>query len=149
MGKINRRFITDEKLKTVLEKYPFIEDFFKDNLFNINNLDLNKTITEILNSYDDEILEEKALDREKFVDNLIIFTEQMIELLGIDENIIDELTIVSGINKRREKEGFDSFTIKKGEIIAIVGPTGSGKSRLLADIEWELVKILQQKEKFL
>jgi ABC-type lipoprotein export system ATPase subunit len=26
--------------------------------------------------------------------------------------------------------------IKKGDIVSIVGPTGSGKSRLLADIEW-------------
>ena len=149
MVKINRRFIADKKLKTVLEKYPFIEDFLKDNLFNIDNLDLNKTITEILNSYDDEILEEKAVDREKFVDNLIIFTEQMIEILGIDENIIDELTIISGINKRGEKEGFNSFTIKKGEIIAIVGPTGSGKSRLLADIEWGACEDTPTKRKIL
>ncbi len=133
MGKINRKFIADEKLKTVLEKYPFAEDFLKDNLFDI---DLNKSISEILNSYDEEILEEKAIDKSKFTDNVIIFIEQMIEMLGIEENTIDELTITAGINKRGEKESFESFTIHKGEIIAIVGPTGSGKSRLLADIEW-------------
>ncbi|MGL5124000.1 MAG: ATP-binding cassette domain-containing protein [Fusobacteriaceae bacterium] len=60
----------------------------------------------------------------------------MIEFLGISENQVNDITIVAGINKLGKKENFDTLTIKKGEIIAIVGPTGSGKSRLLADIEW-------------
>lgn len=146
MAKISRKFIAEEKLKTVLEKYPFIEDFLKDNLFDI---DLDKTISEILDSYDDETLEEKAIEKEKFADNIIIFTEQMIELLGLEENTIEEMTIVSGINKKGIKEGFDSFTIHKGEIIAIVGPTGSGKSRLLADIEWGAQEDTPTKRKIL
>lgn len=60
----------------------------------------------------------------------------LMDILGIQEEIIEEVTIVAGYNKLGEKENFDSFTIKAGEIVAIVGPTGSGKSRLLADIEW-------------
>lgn len=60
----------------------------------------------------------------------------LMDILGIQEEIIEEITIVAGYNKLGEKENFDSFTIKAGEIVAIVGPTGSGKSRLLADIEW-------------
>lgn len=60
----------------------------------------------------------------------------LMDILGIQEEIIEEVTIVAGYNKLGEKENFDSFTIKTGEIVAIVGPTGSGKSRLLADIEW-------------
>lgn len=149
MAKIKKKFVTDEKLKIVLEKYPFVEDFLKDNLFQIDNFDLDKTIIEILDSYDDDFLEEKAVDKEKFTDNLVVFIEQMMEMLGIEENTIDELTILSGINKKGEKEGFDSFTIKKGEIIAIVGPTGSGKSRLLADIEWGAQEDTPTKRKIL
>ncbi|MGL6065023.1 MAG: ATP-binding cassette domain-containing protein [Fusobacteriaceae bacterium] len=68
--------------------------------------------------------------------SLVIFTNQMIEFLGITDNNVNNITIVSGFNKLGEKEGFETLTINKGEIIAIVGPTGSGKSRLLADIEW-------------
>lgn len=60
----------------------------------------------------------------------------LMNILGIQEKKIEEVTIVAGYNKLGEKENFDSFTIKAGEIVAIVGPTGSGKSRLLADIEW-------------
>ena len=61
----------------------------------------------------------------------------MKEFLGIeDSNGVDVLTILPGQNKSGEREGFDRLDIKKSEMIAIVGPTGSGKSRLLADIEW-------------
>ena len=46
------------------------------------------------------------------------------------------ITILPGIDKEGNPEGFDSITFLKGEVVCIVGPTGSGKSRLLADIEW-------------
>lgn len=130
---INKNFIMNEKLEKVLNKYPFVEDFLKDNLIEIN---LNLSINKILSSYDEEKIIEKSINIEKFSENILVFIEQMIELLGIEENEINSMTIIAGINKKGEKENFDSFTINKGEIISIVGPTGSGKSRLLADIEW-------------
>ena len=44
------------------------------------------------------------------------------------------ITILGGRTKSGEAEEF-TLTIQPGEIVSIVGPTGSGKSRLLADIE--------------
>ncbi len=48
---------------------------------------------------------------------------------------IEKITILPGVNKFEEKEKFERIEIKKGEIVAIVGQTGAGKSQLLYDIE--------------
>jgi ABC-type lipoprotein export system ATPase subunit len=45
------------------------------------------------------------------------------------------LTIESGKNRLGEKEGFDCIEIRPGDTLSIVGPTGSGKSALINDIE--------------
>ena len=78
-----------------------------------------------------------ALDLNKMTIDLVEYIKQMKDFLGIeDSNTVDVLTIIPGQDKSGNKEGFDRLDIKKSEMIAIVGPTGSGKSRLLADIEW-------------
>jgi ABC-type lipoprotein export system ATPase subunit len=69
--------------------------------------------------------------------NISEYLKQMIALLGLEEkNEVKSLTILPGRNKLGETETFGELTVKQGDIISIVGPTGSGKSRLLADIEW-------------
>ncbi len=45
------------------------------------------------------------------------------------------LTILSGKDKSGAAEGFDALILKTGELYTIVGNTGSGKSRLIKDIE--------------
>lgn len=51
------------------------------------------------------------------------------------EDIIHEITILPGRNRNGVPEGFDEIRIKPGDTISIVGPTGSGKSALINDIE--------------
>ncbi len=45
------------------------------------------------------------------------------------------LTIKPGKNRFGKQEGFDSIEIRPGDTLSIVGPTGSGKSALINDIE--------------
>ena len=130
---VNRKFLMDSILEDVIDKYPFVEDFLRDNQI---DLKLKKSVVEILDNYDGATLEDKSLEREKFLEDYFEFVNQMVEILGIEDNSIEEITILAGINKLGESESFEEFKIRKGEIISIVGPTGSGKSRLLADIEW-------------
>lgn len=49
--------------------------------------------------------------------------------------IIKEITIIAGEDKSRKKENFEQITLKAGETISIVGPTGSGKTAFITDIE--------------
>lgn len=123
-------------IEEIIKKYPFAESFFEE-----NNLDTkayrDKTFLEFLKHFTDEEVEDMALDLNKLVIDFDEYIKQMKEFLGIQESSgVETLTILPGQDKSGNKEGFDILKIKKSEMIAIVGPTGSGKSRLLADIEW-------------
>ncbi len=48
---------------------------------------------------------------------------------------IRSITIIGGITKEGITEPIKNIEIHKGEIYGIVGPTGSGKSQLISDIE--------------
>ncbi|CDG64560.1 MAG: hypothetical protein PWQ15_1575 [Methanobacterium sp.] len=49
--------------------------------------------------------------------------------------MIEEITIIGGFDKQENPEPVKKVVIKKGEIFGVVGPTGSGKSSLIGDIE--------------
>ncbi len=48
---------------------------------------------------------------------------------------VDKITIYPGHNKDGEEERFTTLTIVSGDTISIVGPTGSGKTSFVNDIE--------------
>ncbi|HAG10881.1 MAG TPA: ABC transporter ATP-binding protein [Desulfotomaculum sp.] len=49
--------------------------------------------------------------------------------------MINDITILPGFNKAGIKENFSELTLKTGETVSIIGPTGSGKTALITDIE--------------
>lgn len=48
--------------------------------------------------------------------------------------MLKKITILGGLNKSGQPEKIQKLEIKAGEILAVVGPTGSGKTQLIADI---------------
>ena len=124
-----------KKIKDLEKNYPFILSFFENNKLDVKGYE-EYTFEEYLNNFTQEYIEEWAIDIEKMKLDLEAYVNQMLEFLGLDKEMVDSITIIAGKDKYGNKENFDELIINKSEIVSIVGPTGSGKSRLLADIEW-------------
>lgn len=123
-------------IKELTEKYPFVINFFEENRLNVEGYE-DKTFQDYLNHFTEEEIEEWGIDVNIIRDGLLEYIYQMIEFLGLEEDTgVKSITIIAGTDKNGNREGFNRLTINKSEIVSIVGPTGSGKSRLLADIEW-------------
>ena len=141
--------LTEIKINELLIKYPFVENFFNENMIDIKEIEM-LTFNEYLNMITEEQIEDRALNIEKLKIDIVEYIDQMKMFLGMkDESGVEVLTILAGQDKSGNSEGFDRLDIKKSEIISIVGPTGSGKSRLLADIEWAAQKDTPTKREIL
>jgi ABC-type lipoprotein export system ATPase subunit len=82
------------------------------------------------------LLEELGIDRENLAERFLAFLALLDSLReGRSGQRIDSISVMGGRDKAGWPEGF-TLTVRPGEVVCIVGPTGSGKSRFLADIEW-------------
>ncbi len=105
-----------------LGKWPFVEQFLGD-----------KNLTALVDQPEAVLGETLAADQLSELDG---FIQMMEEFLGTSEEKVSELTIRGGRAKDGSDEKVREIIVRTGEVVCIVGPTGSGKSRLLADIEW-------------
>jgi ABC-type lipoprotein export system ATPase subunit len=126
---------TWEMLHTPLAKIvnlqPVVGDFFKS--FNIEANHNNASLTEIIEYLPDSFWDKNGLRPNELRDMYLDF---MTGISSIEQKqTINNVTILGGIDKSGNAEPCN-LEMKPGEITCIVGPTGSGKSRLLADIEW-------------
>ena len=131
---INIEQISRRHLKSLMEEYPFLPGFFRENAIRVEGCG-DITLKQLLSGIDTDQQEEMAVDPDLLMKQTAKFINQMLTFLS-EDNDVHSLTILPGTDKSGKKEGFDSLVIKKSEVISIVGPTGSGKSRLLGDIEW-------------
>ncbi len=109
-------------VEELLARWPFAQQFLGDQGHENLTDQPEAVLAEVLDS---ELLEQ-----------LGDFLADMESFLGTSEQKVSEVTIRGGRAKDGSDESVRELTVKVGEIVCIVGPTGSGKSRLLADIEW-------------
>lgn len=122
--------VADRTLRELLTEYPVAADFFVN--YNLQNLRDDLPLAEALDYADENTLLDFGLDKTTVLDQLVLFLRTVTE--EKQTTVVQEITIMGGRTKSGEAEEF-TLSIKPGEIVSIVGPTGSGKSRLLADIE--------------
>ena len=116
-------------------KHPYTKDFFTDHLIPYEGHEYY-TIIQLFDNMDEEVIEDNAINKELFITGLEEYMELMSSYFTSEQVVENTVTIYPGFYKDGTKEKFQKIEITKGDIISIVGPTGSGKSRLLADIEW-------------
>ena len=81
-------------IKEIIEKYPFVINFFEENGLNVENYG-EKTFDDYLNHFTQEEIEEWGIDVENLKDGLAEYISQMIEFLGLkEEKSIDSITII-------------------------------------------------------
>jgi ABC-type lipoprotein export system ATPase subunit len=119
-------------LKELFSSYPYAMDFFSS-LPNLQQSE-ESSVAAYFAGIEEDTLQDLGIGRQEFLDQFLAFMIQM-EKLKEDKIKIESITIIGGNDKYGKAEEIE-LTIHAGEIICIVGPTGSGKSRLLADIEW-------------
>ncbi len=133
MQKAASNIIEELKIKELLEEYPFITDYFDSfNLVDYTDFQ-EKTFCEYIEYLSEDFLEENGLEKGALIESLTDLLESMEDRK--EQEDINSITIYGGKDKFGNPESI-KLDINKGEVVCIVGPTGSGKSRLLADIEW-------------
>jgi ABC-type lipoprotein export system ATPase subunit len=79
-------------------------------------------------------LSEVGLDADQLTAQIDAIVQDTIAPGSSPQELLNSLTLIGGADKAGKRETLE-LEIRVGEILCIVGPTGSGKSRLLADIE--------------
>lgn len=124
--------ILNRPIAAVLEGFPYAGDFFL--AAGIGGLSPRpETVQAFLDGLDEGLLEDVGSTPAELGQNFVAFLNRM-EGLKRQTGTVSEITILGGRDKLGRPEDL-SITIRRGEVITVLGPTGSGKSRLLGDIE--------------
>lgn len=132
---MTQREILQQSPQALIEKYPFLSAFFEGQHW-MSKLNPEQSLADLFALIDDEHAEDHAFDVQDFINQLMDFIAEMKAFIGNETFQVHQLSILPGTNKSGEPEGFEKLVFEPRTITSIVGPTGSGKSRLLADIEW-------------
>ena len=118
-------------MREICTLYPISEDFFAN--MNLSQLNAEIPLADALEKCDPEWLEELGTDVDDVLEQFCEFMEALTSPED-DALQIRQITICGGRDKSGQPENAE-LSVHPGDVISIVGPTGSGKSRLLGDIE--------------
>ena len=137
MGNTNKKSGADADLlnlgiDTLMEKYPYLKDFFST--LGIDPFPGQKTLVMLIEGLPLDHLSQFGLDHAALSTQVLEFIAKMEECRHKIHGSMDHLVIGAGLDKNGCPEAM-GIILFPGEVVSVVGPTGSGKSQLLSDIE--------------
>jgi len=121
-----------QPVTTIVNKRPYLLDFFTALGLKVPNGQI--PLETFLRGVPADRLAEFSLDHDQVIGQCLAFIDRMEQFREKHHETVHEVTVKGGFDKTGNREQHD-LTLRGGEVVAVVGPTGSGKSRLLADIE--------------
>ncbi len=128
---MTRSHLLQQLLPDLIKQRPYLCDFFVALAITVPQREV--TLIDFLAGQPAEHLAEFAIDHLTLIRQCLDFMAQMEKFQGRDQTAIRRLTVKAGHDKSGRPEL--DLELHAGEVICVVGPTGSGKSCLLADIE--------------
>ena len=122
-------------IEQAYKTYPFLDGFFLSCAIESPAKTDMRSLGQWIEELEYFTLDEVGFDRDELPGLLERFIFQMLERLSGEKLNVESITIMCGRDKDGNPE-VPELTLKKGDVVSIVGATGSGKSRLLSDIEW-------------
>lgn len=127
------RDYTHIPIQELLPQYPYIRDFFIS--LNIKRNNFENSLAEILDTLRFDDFQECGMGKDEILAYFNHLIAKMEDLSTRRLQRVDSITILGGKDKSGQKEQLH-LRVVPGDVISIVGPTGSGKSRFLEDIEF-------------
>ena len=127
-----KELITSWTFERLFEQYPYAANIFE--AIRLDDWRHGETLMDLLNRHPDESFMDYGYTKATFVQALLEFIEEEDAREPLHLDAVRSIRICGGRDKDGRLEELD-LELRVGEILCIVGPTGSGKSRLLEDIE--------------
>ncbi|MDR3705929.1 MAG: ATP-binding cassette domain-containing protein [Paludibacteraceae bacterium] len=125
--------IINKDIASLEKESPAVVDYLKQYGLQFHNKE--QTLGTHLQLLTEETLEDMGIDHKQLLINLEGFIRQQEGSTIGEKYNVKSITLIGGHDKNGTPENI-TITLHAGTITSIVGPTGSGKSRLLGDIEW-------------
>lgn len=121
-----------EPVELLFAEHPYAKDWLEQISCVI---DLDATLYDVLFKQKESFYISQNMNARMITQQLDDYLTVIKDMLEQPGQEVETITLYPGYSKTQEPEKFAPLTFYPGDIIAVVGPTGSGKSRLLEDIE--------------
>jgi len=125
--------LLSSKIENLFCNYPDVKKWFDQ--LSIPVISEKMTLKELFESVSDLWFRDSGLTQKEVISVIENIVAEAEKLTASDIPLFQSLSIYGGSDKSGKKEDF-YLELKAGDVYGVTGPTGSGKTRFLEDIEY-------------